>query len=130
MNASSMELRRWSGCSELEQQLYLSLIVMDSSSRRWRRGWRSSVHEQSDNGVVAAVSELSGGVATTHDARCLSQSAMTGACPADFEKAIRSTEMALFTNLYLLIHGKFFKTSVIQSVELCEYYNFAIMIMD
>ena len=46
-----------------------------------------------------------------------------------FEKAIRPTEMALFTNLYLLIHGKFFKTSVIQSVELCEYYNFAIMIM-
>ena len=46
-----------------------------------------------------------------------------------FEKAIRPTEMALFTNLYLLIHGKFLKTSVIQSVELREYYNFSIMIM-
>ena len=46
-----------------------------------------------------------------------------------FEKAIRPTEMALFTNLYLLIHGEFLKTSVIQSVELLEYYNFTIMIM-
>ena len=46
-----------------------------------------------------------------------------------FEKAVRPTKMALFTNLYLLIHGEFLKTSVIQSVELCEYYNFAIMIM-
>ena len=51
-------------------------------------------------------------------------------CASDqFEKAIRPTEMALFTNLYLLIHGKFLKTSVIQSLELREYYNFAIMIM-
>ena len=46
-----------------------------------------------------------------------------------FEKAIRATETTLFTNLYLLIHGEFLKNSVIQSVELLEYYNFAIMIM-
>ena len=46
-----------------------------------------------------------------------------------FEKAIRATETTLFTNLYLLIHGEFLKNSVIQSVELHEYYNFAIMIM-
>ena len=39
------------------------------------------------------------------------------------------TEMALFTNLYVLIRGEFLKTLVIQSVELREYYNFAIMIM-
>ena len=45
-----------------------------------------------------------------------------------FENAIRPTEMALFTNLYLLIRGKFLKTSVIKSVQLHEYYNFAIMI--
>ena len=46
-----------------------------------------------------------------------------------FEKAIRLTEMALFTNLYLLIRGEFLKTSIIQSVDLRKYYNFAIMIM-
>ena len=103
------------------------------------------VREQSDNGVVVAVSELDGGAAATavlwfrfgehesereeesegasewkweaagslslltqrradrqaatHDARRLSWSAMTGACPADFEKAIRTTETTLFTNL-------------------------------
>ena len=46
-----------------------------------------------------------------------------------FEKAIRPTEMALFTNLYLLIRGEFLKTSIIQSVDLRKYYNFTIMIM-
>ena len=43
-------------------------------------------------------------------------------------KLIQSTETAIFALLYLLIYGKIFKTSVIQSVELHEYYNFAIMI--
>ena len=33
--------------------------------------------------------------------------------------------MALFTNLYLLIHGESAKTVLVKVVELCEYYNFA-----
>ena len=43
-----------------------------------------------------------------------------------FEKDIRPTEMALFTNLYLLIHGESVKTVVVKFVELCEISNFAL----
>ena len=43
-----------------------------------------------------------------------------------FEKAIRLTKMALFTNLYLLICGESAKTILVKVIELCEYYNFAL----
>ena len=42
-----------------------------------------------------------------------------------FEKANRPTEMALFTNLYLLIHGESTKIVLVKVVELCEISNFA-----
>ena len=49
--------------------------------------------------------------------------------PADLNQwSIQSTETTIFALLYLLICGKILKTSVIQSVELHDYYNFAIMI--
>ena len=43
-----------------------------------------------------------------------------------FEKAIRPTEMALFTNLYLLIHGESAKIVLMKVVELYEISNFAL----
>ena len=43
-----------------------------------------------------------------------------------FEKAIRSTEMALFTILYLLIYGESAKIVLVKVVELCEISNFAL----
>ena len=48
--------------------------------------------------------------------------------PGRFEsvKPIQSTETTIIPLLYLLIGGEFVKTLVIQSVELCEYYNFAL----
>ena len=47
--------------------------------------------------------------------------------PGRFEsvKPIQSTETTIIPLLYLLIYGKFVKTSVIQSVELHEYYKIA-----
>ena len=47
--------------------------------------------------------------------------------PDRFEsvKPIQSTETAIIPLLYLLICGEFVKTSVIQSVELHEYYKIA-----
>ena len=46
--------------------------------------------------------------------------------PGRFEKAIRPTKMALFTNLYLLIHGESAKIVLVKVVELCEYYYFTL----
>ena len=43
-----------------------------------------------------------------------------------FEKSIKSTEMSLFTNLYLLIRGESAKTVLVKVVELCEYCNFTL----
>ena len=40
-------------------------------------------------------------------------------------KPIQSSETAIIPLLYLLIYGEFVKTSVIQSVELHEYYKIA-----
>ena len=40
-------------------------------------------------------------------------------------KPIRSTETTIIHLLYLLIRGEFVKTSVIQSVDLHEYYKIA-----
>ena len=47
--------------------------------------------------------------------------------PGRFEsvKSIKSTETTIIPLLYLLICGEFVKTSVIQSVELHEYYKIA-----
>ena len=43
-----------------------------------------------------------------------------------FEKAIRPTETALFTNLYLLIHGESAKMVLVKVVELHVIYKFAL----
>ena len=43
-----------------------------------------------------------------------------------FEKAIRPTKTALFTNLYLLIRGESAKIVLVKVVELCEISNFAL----
>ena len=70
------------------------------------------------------------GQASGDTSRVASESVGHDRCASGrFEKAIMPTKMALFTNLYVLIRGEFLKTLVIQSVELREYYNFAIMIM-
>ena len=47
--------------------------------------------------------------------------------PGRFEsvKPIQSTKTAIIPLLYLLIYGEFVKTSVIQSVEIHEYYKIA-----
>ena len=52
--------------------------------------------------------------------------------PGRFEsvKQIQSTETTVIPLLYLLMCVEFVKTLVIQSVELCEYYNFALRSID
>ena len=69
------------------------------------------MHGQASGDTRHAVSKLVG-----HDRRVSGR----------FEKFIRLTEMALFTNPYLLIHGESAKIVLVKVVELCEISNFAL----
>ena len=69
------------------------------------------MHGQASGDTRHAVSKLVG-----HDRRVSGR----------FEKFIRLTEMALFTNPYLLIHGESAKIVLVKVVELHVIYKFAL----